>query len=211
MVDFDVLLHTSAPAPHTLYPYRPLLSEHGASAVDSLGSFNSVLHKASLASYVRTTQRQLQGHPREQVQLVGIQSQGYQIPPSRGHQDVLQDRTSAQRVSGAKPPTQPKEGATGASDQVPKTRAAIRRARAARNRSSARRSRLKKKEENQRDMEKATTVEKQNETLRQRVIELREKMLNLQKIANALGLVDTQQGDSSSDAGSLIEPLETQR
>lgn len=97
------------------------------------------------------------------------------------------------------------------SEQVAKTRAEIRRARAARNRSSARRSRQRKKAENERDMEKACLVERQNETLKRRVAELRDKMTGLQKIANALGLSDVQQSDATGDSGPVMELSENER
>lgn len=198
MVDFEMLLHTSAPGPCTLYPYRPLVPQQGVSAFDSLGSFNSVLHKGSAGLSIRSTQRRSENRSRGQADLIKNYSQGSQLHLSPSCRDPLQtsesghrSRLPTRRASGAKPPTQPKDGVTKVSDQVAKTRAEIRRARAARNRSSARRSRLRKKAENQREKEKASLVEKQNETLKQRVIELREKMLSLQKIANALGLVDS--------------------
>lgn len=97
------------------------------------------------------------------------------------------------------------------SEQIAKTRAEIRRARAARNRSSARRSRQRKKAENQRDMEKACLVERQNETLKRRVADLREKMMGLQKIANAFGLSDPQQSDAIGDSGPVMEFPEIER
>lgn len=71
---------------------------------------------------------------------------------------------------------------------APKSRAEIRRARAARNRSSARRSRLRKKAESERDKENAQLVEKRNALLKEQVRELHEKMISLQRVAEALGL-----------------------
>lgn len=93
------------------------------------------------------------------------------------------------------PPTPPEEHASNLnrppSGAMPsRSRAEIRRARAARNRCSARRSRLRKKAETQRDLDNANQVERRNVALKARVDMLRNKMVRLKKIVQALGLGD---------------------
>lgn len=89
------------------------------------------------------------------------------------------------------PATHARDSSSPPPPEPAKTRAEIRRARAARNRSSARRSRLRKKAETARDLEKAEQVELQNENLKQRVSDLRDRMNSLQRIVTSLGLADT--------------------
>lgn len=99
-----------------------------------------------------------------------------------------QQNSSASRATSAKPPPVPKGRSRKTSEEIARTRTEIRRARAARNRASARRSRLRKKAENQLEMETAISVQRQNASLKRRVLELRDKASNLRKVALALGL-----------------------
>lgn len=52
---------------------------------------------------------------------------------------------------------------------------------------------MRKKAETQRDMEKARMVEQQNEDLKCRVKELRDRIVGLQKVCQALGIEEEEQ------------------
>lgn len=210
MVDFDVLLQRSSSVPANRLPCTSYTLDHEENLMDSLGSFKSVLLKGNQSLHVRTHERG-QVQSREHIQFMSNTSHSHQIPLSQSMVKHGKMDTSSHRVGRSKPPTQPRDSQAKPPDQVGKTRAEIRRARAARNRSSARRSRLRKKAENQRDMEQATLVQRQNESLKHRLNELKERVMNLQKVANALGLADGQHGNLSAGAGTQMEFTHAQR
>lgn len=211
MVDFDVFFQRSSAVPDNRFPRKTCLSDHDESMMDSLGSFKSLLMKGNQSLNVRSASRQDGYEKRGRARDMRNPSDAYPLHYSSDMVKHENKNASSHRVSRSKPPVQPKDTHNKPGDQLGKTRAEIRRARAARNRSSARRSRLRKKAENQRDIEEATRVEKQNESLKHRVNELKEKVVGLQKMAQALGLVDVQQGSSSVVTGMQMEYPRTQR
>lgn len=206
MEDLDMFLSPSAESaisPH-LYPFISF-SDDLKPAVDSFDSFPFSLEGFPFETNISMQQHQQEwGFHSASLHPEGSQEQVSDISVSEQLQEnLLHMRTSA---ASAKPPLGPRRRAGKTSEEIARTRVAIRRARAARNRASARRSRLRKKAECQRDMERAISVQEQNESLKRRVAELRDKADNLRKVAVALGLTnELQQSEEESVNGSITK------
>lgn len=183
---FDGLCQrTSIVAPLASIPHVPQLPNSGTSSSASASASVSVSvccsgtasGTASVSAPVqgdggRLNDRQMTGHSSYNATTMGFQ-------------------TPSVATGGASCLPMRKEKSLSVWKGDPKSRSEIRRARAARNRSSARRSRLKKKAESERDRERALQIQAKNDALKEEVQQLRQKFIELQRVASALGLSDT--------------------